>query len=277
MKVRWLLIGCLMAVLACESGPERAFDDPDEYVRYGNAYLRRETPRFMQAAKQFKYALDLDADHFDALIGLGDALMFRAKALSVAKSKREEASSGNQQGDREPSGPQASPPSPADGQVPGEGRPRPRDQEQGKSLEERISSLLGQATTAYKKARKTRPESAIPYYKYARLIYMFRDRDPQEVTRSRRLLNEALDRATEQNNPQLRAKVLFYLGNATLYIEQLKPAGEQDYSEVTSYFNRYLDIFDERDIQAPRRAEVENLLMQIEDYQEEQNESGSNP
>ncbi len=277
MKIRWILIGFLVAVLACESGPNRAFDEPEEYVKYGNAHLRQEKPNFTEAARQFKFALDLDEDHFDALIGLGDALMYRAKALSAVQSKRETSSSGGQGGENREGDSEARPPTPADAQVPGQGQPSRPDQEGGESLEKRIRRLLGQATTAYKKARKARPDSAIPYYKYARLIYMFRERDPREVTRARRLLKQALDRVSTQNNPRLRAKILFYLGNATLYTEQLKPAGEQDYSEVTSLFNRYLDIFDERDIRAPRRAEVENLLMQIEDYQEEQNESGSNP
>ncbi len=263
MNYRVFLIVVVLLIPACQSGSdERVFDDPEEYVQIGNQYLRARN--LNAAAKQFKYALDLDKNHYEALIGLGDALMYRAKALAEAQRNEQDSSTAEEDaGESE----NADPPSRGNrGSTPGDSSISP---------EKQIRKDLNRARNVYIRARKQREESAVPYYKLGRMLYMFRDRYSEGISKARQLLQKALQRTSKSKNPFLRAKILYYLGNTVLYIVEQDPPETRDYSQVVSYFDRYLDIFDNQNTEAPRRAEVERLLMQIEDFQEEQNESSS--
>lgn len=265
MRTRILLITLLIVGVlpACQSEEnDRVFDSPDEYVRYGNQFLRKQNPNFEAAINQYRYALDLDSHHYDALIGLGDASAYRAKLLANAL-KSEETEENNQQSELQK---QQNPAS--EGVV--------QQTSKDMSVEERISALIKQAALAYARARMVRPKAALPLFKYGRMIYQFRQRSPESIDKSIQLLTKARERVPENKKPLLRAKIQYFLGAAKRYRELLKPEEQRNFHETKTHFNRYLDIFDRRGRKAPRRAEIERFLMEREEQGGTTDESGSN-
>lgn len=258
-RVPVLVLLLVLLFPACQTEEsDRVFDTADEYVRYGNLYLRNRN--FEAAIKQYSLALDLDSYHYDALIGLGDASSFRAKLLLEASDVDQNQTNQqrpNAQVQRNPGGDIV------------------QETTQDMSVNERVNMLIKQAALAYGRARYERPESALPYLKYGRLIYQFRERSPENIKKSIRLLEKALERISSEKQPRTRAKILYFLGAAEVYQEDQKPEEARDYSEARTYFNRYLDVFDKRGAEAPRRAKIERFLMDIEENGGSENESGA--
>ncbi len=98
---RWVLVpvlalGFLAGVVSCGNPPESSdsdepiFDDPEKYVAYGKGFMRNDKPNFRRAAIQFRRALEMDSDNFEAMLGLANAHGYRALALFQSDPKKNE-------------------------------------------------------------------------------------------------------------------------------------------------------------------------------------------
>lgn len=243
-----LLTGCGMT-----TDDEHVFDDPDTYARYARQALQKDQPNLDQAIRLYRNALDLDPEHFNALIGLGDALMYRA--LALYQSRRKSAQSGKTNG--------------------GDATKGGNRGEQRDVSPEQVSKTMKQSWGRYQQAAEVRPESPVPDYKKGRFIFEFKSRDPKSLDEGVRLLKRARSRVNKKEKPALHGKILYYLGLSEVFNQYRKPADQRDFRRARNVLHAYLDFYTSNGRKPPHESKVEDLLMRISETQGETHESGT--
>ncbi len=253
------LLGSIALGMGCGSTTEdeHVFDDPDTYAKYGKQALQKEKPNLDQAIRYYQDALELDPEHFDSLIGLGDALMYRALSMYQQNLKNQANADENQN-------------------QPG------NKQDQTPYDPQKISETMRQAWKSYQTARKLRPESPVPYYKLGRFYYEFKTRGPNDLPKGITYLKKALNKVNNQENqkkkpPAIKGKILYYLGYSIYYNQHRKSSEKRNFTDVQNYLHKYLRFYSSRDVKPPDEGSVEKLLMRLEEDSTQTNESGSNP
>jgi len=251
-------IGCLIVLLAVggwscgigeTEGDDNVFEDPDIYADYGRQALRR--PNLDQAIHYYNNALELDPEHFPSLIGIGDALMY--KALKVYGSIHNDSSAKGNEKTKQAS--------------------RSGGERRGETPSDTVSIYLRKAWNSYQKARSVQPDSPVPYYKLGRLIFEFKTRGPEDLEHGIDLLKTAREKVADTTDTALQGKILFYLGMSAYYNQYRKSPGKRRFSTARAVLMRYLKLYGNQDTKPPREKTVEEFLMRIDNPEETDRES----
>lgn len=240
-----LASGLFFSVSCNGTGPTNGdlFETADEYVRAGERMIAQ--GEFARAARMFHQALQKDEDHFRARLRIIDAYAHRVTQLL-----------------RDPNPTRHS---------------------------ERINNLVENIDSHFQYARNLRPEDPGPLLSTSRFVVdsVREDIYGPGLLNHENLLDKLIQRSDRvlsmvgEDELMTRLRARYYKGFGLLYRERIKPVEEWDFTAARKELERYLELWEMMG-QPPEEVSninqnVQDLLNWIEDYEADNNESGSNP